>query len=259
MISPLLEVRGLKRHFGAGASLLRHFRRRDEAVIRAVDGVDLDIAPGETLALVGESGSGKSTLARCVVGLLVPSEGSVTFRGRRIQMIFQNPYASLNPRWRIFDIVAEPLRAYRLADTTNLDGRVDQLLRRVGLSIADAHRYPHQFSGGQRQRISIARALAGEPDLLVCDEPTSSLDVSIQAQILNLLKDVQRDLKITYLFVSHNLAVVYQMADRVAVMQEGKIVETAATELLFSSPQHPYTQMLLDAAPKLDAVSAENA
>jgi peptide/nickel transport system ATP-binding protein len=169
MVSPLLEVRGLKRHFGAGASLFNLLQRRDEALIRAVDGVDLDIAPGETLALVGESGSGKSTLARCIVGLLVPSEGSVTFHGRRIQMIFQNPYASLNPRWRIFDIVAEPLRAYRLADRTNLHGRVDQLLQRVGLSIADAHRYPHQFSGGQRQRISIARALAGEPDLLVCD------------------------------------------------------------------------------------------
>ncbi len=180
--------------------------------------------------------------------------GTTAFHGRRMQMIFQNPYASLNPRWRIFDIVAEPLRSYRLAGGADLERRVNALLEMVGLSIADARKYPHQFSGGQRQRISIARALAGEPDLLVCDEPTSSLDVSVQAQILNLLKDVQRDLKLSYLFISHNLPVVYQMADRVAVMVGGKIVETAATDLLFSAPQHSYTRMLLDAAPKLDDV-----
>jgi peptide/nickel transport system ATP-binding protein len=249
---PLLDVRGLTRHFDAGSSVLGQLFGRKKAVIRAVDGVDFQIAPGETFALVGESGSGKSTLARCVVGLLPPTSGSVAFFGRRLQMIFQNPYASLNPRWRIFDIVAEPLRAYKLADGAGMERRVSGLLERVGLSVVDSRKYPRQFSGGQRQRISIARALAGEPDLLVCDEPTSSLDVSVQAQILNLLKDVQRDLKLSYLFISHNLPVVSQMADRVAVMHLGKIVETGATDRLFSEPQYPYSRTLLDAVPKLD-------
>jgi peptide/nickel transport system ATP-binding protein len=251
-LGPLLDVCGLSRHFDAGSSLLGQLWGQERAIIRAVDGVDFQIASGETFALVGESGSGKSTLARCVVGLLPPTSGSVVFSGRRLQMVFQNPYASLNPRWRIFDIVAEPLRAYRLADGAGVARRVSELLERVGLSAVDARKYPHQFSGGQRQRISIARALAGEPDLLVCDEPTSSLDVSVQAQILNLLKDVQRDFKLSYLFISHNLPVVYQMADRVAVMHLGKIVETAATDRLFSAPEHSYTRTLLDAVPKLD-------
>ena len=252
LTSPLIEVRGLTRYFNAHASAFGSLLGRHNAVVRAVEGVDFQIARGETFALVGESGCGKSTLARCVVGLLAPTAGSVTFSGRRIQMIFQNPYASLNPRWRIFDIIAEPVRAYRLVDAANIERRVKELLEMVGLSIADARRYPHQFSGGQRQRISIARALAGEPDLLVCDEPTSSLDVSVQAQILNLLKDVQRKLKLSCLFISHNLPVVYQMADHVGVMYLGKIVEMAATDRLFAAPQHPYTRMLLAAVPQLD-------
>lgn len=252
MSSPLIEVRGLTRHFNAHASAFSSLLGRHNAVVRAVEGVDFQIARGETFALVGESGCGKSTLARCVVRLLAPTAGSVAFSGRRLQMIFQNPYASLNPRWRIFDIIAEPVRAYRLVDPVNIERRVKELLEMVGLSVADARKYPHQFSGGQRQRISIARALAGEPDLLVCDEPTSSLDVSVQAQILNLLKDVQRELKLSYLFISHNLPVVYQMADHVGVMYLGKIVEMAATDRLFAAPQHPYTRMLLAAVPQLD-------
>jgi peptide/nickel transport system ATP-binding protein len=253
MSRPLIEVRGLTRHFDAGASAVASLLGRRIAVVRAVEGVDFQIARGETFALVGESGCGKSTLARCVVGLLAPTAGSIAFSGRRVQMIFQNPYASLNPRWRIFDIIAEPVRAYRLVDAANIDRRVKELLEMVGLSVADARKYPHQFSGGQRQRISIARALAGEPDLLVCDEPTSSLDVSMQAQILNLLKDVQRELKLSYLFISHNLPVVYQMADHVGVMYLGKIVEMATTDRLFAAPQHPYTRMLLAAVPQLDS------
>jgi peptide/nickel transport system ATP-binding protein len=254
MSSPLIEVRGLVRQFDAGQSSLRNLWSRERAIVRAVEGVDFQIARGETFALVGESGCGKSTLARCVVGLLAPTAGSVAFSGRRVQMIFQNPYASLNPRWRISDIIAEPARAYRLVDAVNVERRVKELLEMVGLSVADARKYPHQFSGGQRQRISVARALAGEPDLLVCDEPTSSLDVSVQAQILNLLKDVQRELKLSYLFISHNLPVVYQMADHIGVMYLGKIVEMAATDRLFTAPQHPYTRMLLAAAPQLDGV-----
>jgi peptide/nickel transport system ATP-binding protein len=252
MPSPIIEVRGLSRHYTPSRSALVRLWRGDRDVIRAVDGVDFEISRSETFALVGESGSGKSTLARCVIGLLPPTSGSVAFFGRRAQMVFQNPYASLNPRWRIADIIAEPLRAYRLAQGATLQHRVNDLLERVGLSSADARKYPHQFSGGQRQRISIARALAGEPDLLVCDEPTSSLDVSVQAQILNLLKDVQHEFELSMLFISHNLPVVYQMADRVAVMHLGKIVETATTDRLFSAPQHPYTRKLLEAIPALD-------
>jgi peptide/nickel transport system ATP-binding protein len=254
MSSPLIEVHNLVRHFNAERFALRNFWSRERTIVRAVEGVDFQIARGETFALVGESGCGKTTLARCIVGLLAPTAGSVAFSGRRVQMIFQNPYASLNPRWRIFDIIAEPARAYRLVDAVNVERRVKELLEMVGLSVADARKYPHQFSGGQRQRISIARALAGEPDLLVCDEPTSSLDVSVQAQILNLLKDVQRELKLSYLFISHNLPVIYQMADHVGVMYLGKIVETAATDRLFAAPQHPYTRMLLAAVPQLDGV-----
>ena len=252
MSSPLVEVRGLVRHFNTGRSALHNLWCRETAVVRAVEGVNFQIARGETFALVGESGCGKSTLARCVVGLLAPTAGSVAFYGRRVQMIFQNPYASLNPRWRIFDIIAEPARAYRLVDSTTVERRVNGLLEMVGLNVADSRKYPHQFSGGQRQRISIARALAGEPDLLVCDEPTSSLDVSVQAQILNLLKDVQRELKLSYLFISHNLPVVYQMSDHVGVMYLGKIVESARTDRLFATPRHPYTRMLLAAVPQLD-------
>jgi peptide/nickel transport system ATP-binding protein len=207
--------------------------------------VSFSVEPGETLALVGESGSGKSTVARLIVGLYTPTEGAVAFSGRRMQMIFQDPYASLNPRWRVRDIVAEPIRAL------HTKSRVDELLVQVGLSPDDGEKYPHEFSGGQRQRISIARALAGEPDFLVCDEPTSALDVSVQAQILNLMSDLQSRLRLTYLFISHNLAVVSQVADRVGVMYFGRIVELAPAAQIFTRPRHPYTRMLLDAVPDL--------
>ena len=206
---------------------------------------------GETLALVGESGCGKSTVARLIVGLYAPTEGRVEYGGRRMQMIFQDPYASLNPRWRVRDIVAEPIRVLKLGEEKDVKEKVAVLLRQVGLSADDGDKYPHEFSGGQRQRISIARALAGEPDLLVCDEPTSALDVSVQAQILNLMRDLQARLGLTYVFISHNLAVVSEVADRVGVMYLGRLVELAPAAQLFRQPRHPYTRMLLDAVPDL--------
>ncbi|HYX63678.1 MAG TPA: ABC transporter ATP-binding protein, partial [Burkholderiales bacterium] len=243
---PLLTVDRVSRDFDVSAPWLeRALGREPRRVLRAVDRVSFAIEAGETLALVGESGCGKSTLARLIVGLHAPSEGRVAFRGRRLQMIFQDPYASLNPRWRVRDIVAEPIRVLGTAQ------RVDELLAQVGLAPDDAEKYPHEFSGGQRQRISIARALAGEPDFLVCDEPTSALDVSVQAQILNLMSDLQARLRLTYLFISHNLAVVSQVADRVGVMYLGRIVELAPAREIFQRPRHPYTRMLLDAVPDL--------
>jgi peptide/nickel transport system ATP-binding protein len=225
--------------------LNRVLEREPRRILRAVDSVSFAVEPGETLALVGESGSGKSTIARLIVGLYAPTEGRVQFSGRRMQMIFQDPYASLNPRWRVRDIVAEPIRVL------HTKRRVEELLVQVGLSADDGEKYPHEFSGGQRQRISIARALAGEPDFLVCDEPTSALDVSVQAQILNLMTDLQSRLGLTYLFISHNLAVVSQVADRVGVMYCGRVVELARAADLFTRPRHPYTRMLLDAVPDL--------
>ena len=240
-MTALLQVEGLARHFVVQRSVLG----RPLASVKAVDGVSFTVAAGETLALVGESGCGKSTVARLIVGLYPPSEGRVAFHGRRLQMIFQDPYASLNPRWRVKDIIEEPIRF--LEKNTP----VEDLLRQVGLAAEDGEKYPHEFSGGQRQRISIARALAGEPDLLVCDEPTSALDVSVQAQILNLMADLQQRLGLTYVFISHNLAVVSQVADRVAVMYLGRIVEMAPARELFRRPRHPYTRMLLDAVPDL--------
>ncbi len=243
---PLLELDAVSRDFEVSRPWLnRLIEREPRRRLRAVDGVSFRVEPGETLALVGESGCGKSTVARLIVGLYPPSEGRVAFHGRRMQMIFQDPYASLNPRWRVKDIIAEPIRF--LKRTTP----IDELLRQVGLSAEDGDKYPHEFSGGQRQRISIARALAGEPDLLVCDEPTSALDVSVQAQILNLMADLQHRLRLTYVFISHNLAVVSQVADRVAVMYLGRIVEMAPARELFRRPRHPYTRMLLDAVPDL--------
>ncbi len=190
-------------------------------------------------------------MARLIVGLYAPSEGRVEFHGRRRQMIFQDPYASLNPRWRVRDIVAEPMRVLNLHKNESVEDRIAELLAQVGLSASDSAKYPHEFSGGQRQRISIARALSGEPDLLVCDEPTSALDVSVQAQILNLMTDLQRRLGLTYVFISHNLAVVSQVAERVGVMYLGRLVELAAAGELFARPRHPYTRMLLDAVPDL--------
>jgi peptide/nickel transport system ATP-binding protein len=219
--------------------------REPRRILRAVDRISFEISKGETLALVGESGCGKSTVARLIAGLYTPTEGRIEFRGRRLQMIFQDPYASLNPRWRVRNIIAEPMQFL------NEKKPVEDFLLQVGLSPDDAERYPHEFSGGQRQRISIARALAGEPDLLICDEPTSALDVSVQAQILNLMAELQQRLGLTYLFISHNLAVVSLVADRVGVMYLGRIVELADAAELFSRPRHPYTRMLLDAVPGL--------
>ncbi|MFN7191395.1 MAG: ABC transporter ATP-binding protein, partial [Rhodospirillales bacterium] len=249
--------------------LNRLLEKLPRQTLRAVDGVDFTIAKGETLSFVGESGCGKSTLARLVVGLYPPSRGRMMFDGtdmsklgssadaarvrKRFQMIFQDPYASLNPRWRVGKIIAEPIVVHGLmSDPVQIKKRVDELLRQVGLSPADQEKFPHEFSGGQRQRISIARALSSNPEFLVCDEPTSALDVSVQAQILNLMKDLQRELGLTYLFISHNLAVVYYISDRVGVMYLGKLVEIADVKTLFSRPVHPYTRMLLDAIPDLE-------
>src|SRR5688572_6786261 len=246
----LLELNAVSRDFDVSRPWLnRVIEREPRRLLRAVDGVSFEVRAGETLALVGESGCGKSTVARLIVGLYPPSQGSIAYRGRRMQMIFQDPYASLNPRWRVKDIVAEPIRFLR--KNIPVKEQVGNLLLQVGLSPEDGDKYPHEFSGGQRQRISIARALAGEPDLLVCDEPTSALDVSVQAQILNLMAELQSRLGLTYLFISHNLAVVSQVADRVGVMYLGRIVELAPVEQIFRAPRHPYTRMLLDAVPDL--------
>jgi peptide/nickel transport system ATP-binding protein len=242
----LLKLESVSRDFDVSRPWLnRVLEGEPRRLLRAVDRVSFEVTKGETLALVGESGCGKSTVARLIVGLHKPSEGRVEFHGRRMQMIFQDPYASLNPRWRVRKIVEEPMKVLATKKS------VGELLRQVGLSVDDAERYPHEFSGGQRQRISIARALAGEPDLLICDEPTSALDVSVQAQILNLMADLQERLGLTYVFISHNLAVVSLVADRVGVMYFGRLVELASSAELFTRPRHPYTRMLLDAVPDL--------
>ena len=249
---PLLEVDAVGRDFDVSAPWLnRVLEGEPRRVLRAVDAVSFEVERGETLGLVGESGCGKSTVARLIVGLYGPSRGRIAFGGRRMQMIFQDPYASLNPRWRVRDIVAEPIRFLRLKPQAEVRGAVERVLEQVGLSARDAEKYPHEFSGGQRQRISIARALAGEPDLLVCDEPTSALDVSVQAQILNLMRELQARLGLTYIFISHNLAVVSQMADRLGVMYLGRLVELGRATEVFARPRHPYTRMLLDAVPDL--------
>jgi peptide/nickel transport system ATP-binding protein len=266
----ILATSDLARYFDVSRPWLnRVIEKQPRQILKAVDGISFEIKRGETLSLVGESGCGKSTVARLVVGLYTPSRGKIVFEGtdlaslrsraelapvrRRFQMIFQDPYASLNPRWRVADIVAEPIRAHRImSDSTAIRKRVDELLRQVGLAPADGEKFPHEFSGGQRQRVSIARALSSNPDFLVCDEPTSALDVSVQAQILNLMKDLQRQLDLTYLFISHNLAVVYHISDRVGVMYLGRLVELTPARALFERPQHPYTRMLLDAIPDLD-------
>ena len=251
----ILEAVALERRFDVSAPWLnRVIERKPRQTLRAVDGVDFQIRRGQTLAIVGESGCGKSTIAKLVTGLYAPSGGAIRFHGDpdRMQMIFQDPYASLNPRWRVGRIIAEPLRTLRPETLdTDVEARVRELLQTVGLSPSDASKYPHAFSGGQRQRISIARALAGDPEFLVCDEPTSALDVSVQAQVLNLMKRLQKEFCLTYLFISHDLSVVRHMADEIAVMYLGRIVEIQPKADLFQRPLHPYTRMLLDTIPDL--------
>ncbi|WP_366656235.1 oligopeptide/dipeptide ABC transporter ATP-binding protein [Fodinicurvata sp. EGI_FJ10296] len=271
----LVELVDVTRHYDVSRPWLnRVLERTGRRILRAVDGVSFSIRRGETFALVGESGCGKSTVARMVVGLEPPTDGRLTFDGvdigglgyradaaavrRRFQIVFQDPYASLNPLWRVGAIIAEPIRAFGLAgEGRSMDHRVADLLTGVGLRAGDANRYPHEFSGGQRQRISIARALAGEPEFLVCDEPTSALDVSVQAQILNLMKDLQDQRSLTYLFISHDMAVVRHMSDRVGVMYLGQLCEIAPTRTLFHIPRHPYTRMLIDTIPDLEMTGRE--
>ncbi len=271
-MTTLVKVNDIAMTFDVSPSLLtRVIERQPKLFLHAVDGVSFEIEKGKTLALVGESGCGKSTVAKLMVGLYQPTRGNMTFDGmdahaiyksnknsedlklrQRIQMIFQDPYASLNPRWIVEDIVGEPLKEHGIiTDAAELKAKVGELLKSVGLSPLDMPKYPHQFSGGQRQRISIARALATNPEFLVCDEPTSALDVSVQAQVLNIMKDLQKQRRLTYLFISHNLAVVRHVSDSVGVMYLGRLVELADKQALFSTPRHPYTRMLLDAIPKM--------
>jgi len=268
-VDPVLSVRRLCKRFpvyGGG------FRRKIVGEIKAVDDVSFDLVPGEALGLVGESGSGKTTTARCILRAMAPTSGEVRFRlpdGRAVdlarlaerelkvvrqhaQMVFQDPYSSLNPRMTVREIVGEPLVIHGLATGAALDDRVAEMLRRVGLQPEHRERYPHAFSGGQRQRIGIARALIMRPSLIVCDEATSALDMAVQAQVLDLLKELQREFQLTYLFVAHNLDVVRNFCDRVAVMRKGRIVELASAKEIFAAPQHPYTKILLSAVPSPD-------
>ena len=258
--APILEVDNLRKHFRVGS----RFSRQGVRLVRAVDGVSLVVNKGETLGLVGESGCGKSTLARCLVRLHQVSSGSLRFLGQditfsserqlrrlrpRLQMVFQDPYTSLNPRRRIGDLISDPLRVHTDLDATRLRLRVIELMELVGLNADQLERFPHEFSGGQRQRIGIARALALSPDLVIADEPVSALDVSIQAQIINLLADLQERLSLTYVFIAHDLSVVRQVSSRTAVMYLGRIVEVGDTTRLYSEPAHPYTEALLSAVP----------
>lgn len=265
---PLIEIRDLKKHYPIRRGLLK----RTVGQVRAVDGVSFSIQPGETVGLVGESGCGKTTTGRCLIRLVEPTSGEILFRDgdrdalpvvqldaaqlklyrRQVQIIFQDPYSSLDPRMSVFDIVSEPLRIHNVYSGSELEDRVVNLLKAVGLQSHHMRRYPHAFSGGQRQRIGIARALALEPQMVVCDEPVSALDVSIQAQVLNLLTNLQQQFGLTYLFISHDLSVVQHISNRVAVMYVGKIVEVAATQELFQHPLHPYTEALISAVPKPD-------
>ena len=270
--APMLELRGITRRFEKKLDFAGRIAQRlgapvREEVVHAVDGVNLTVRKGEVVGLVGESGCGKSTLGRMVAGILPPTEGTILRDGRdikaltgaearqmklRTQMIFQDPYASLNPRMRVLDIVGEAPRVHGLLDGAAFDDYVDEQMRRAGLDPGFKRRYPHQFSGGQRQRIGIARALAVKPDFIVCDEAVAALDVSIQAQILNLFMRLRRELDLTYLFISHDLGVVEHLSDRVVIMYLGRVVEEADTETVFRRPNHPYTRSLLDSVPRIE-------
>jgi len=256
--SPLLVLNDVRTYYSSKNGLLN----RNKTEIKAVDGISIELYAGETLGLVGESGSGKSTLGRTIVGLEPLTGGSLFYNGkpldysknrttlsREIQIVFQDPYSSLNPRHTVRDILAEPLLVHHIVAKREVEHEIDRLLELVGLPKTSKERYPHEFSGGQRQRISIARALAMRPRLIVCDEPVSALDVSIQAQVMNLFKELQRELGLTYLFIAHGLGAVKYISDRIAVMYKGKIVEIGSTQQIFRQPQHPYTKALLDAYP----------
>lgn len=258
--TPVLEVQDLKKHYPIRKGILR----RTTGHVYAVDGVDFSIGPGETLGLVGESGCGKTTVGRTVMRLIEPTAGTIRLKGkditrlpkeemrpyrREMQIIFQDPYSSLNPRMTVGEIVGEPLLVHGLANRKEREERVAALFERVGLRPAQMRNYPHEFSGGQRQRIGIARALALDPSLIIGDEPVSALDVSIQAQVINLLMDLQEEKKLSYLFIAHDLAVVEHISNRIAVMYLGRIVEFADTQTIFTNPQHPYTEALLSAVP----------
>lgn len=265
MNAPLVQVRDAARWFDVSAPWLeRVLARKPRQMLRAVDGVSFEIARGETLALVGESGCGKSTVARMLVGLYGLTRGAIQFDGQplsalatpqgkqlrsRLQMIFQDPYASLNPRWRVGRIIAEPLLTHASLAPAQRQERVGELLRQVGLDPADQHRYPHQFSGGQRQRLCIARALVMDPEVLVADEAVSALDVSVQAQVLELIEQVRERTGVSVLFITHDLRVAAQVCDTIAVMQHGKVVETGAAQTVLTRPGHAYTRALIDAAP----------
>jgi oligopeptide transport system ATP-binding protein len=264
MTTPLLQLEGVTKHYPIRKGIIL---QKQIGSVRAVDGIDLTLMPGETLAVVGESGCGKSTTARLAMRLIEPTSGTIRYDGedvtraskaglrklrREVQIVFQDPYASLNPRMTIEELIAEPMLVNHVGDAASRRARVRELLRLVDLAPHHATSYPHEFSGGQRQRIGIARALSVSPRLIVCDEPVSALDVSIQAQIVNLLKDLQRDFGLSYLFISHGLAVVKHTADRVAVMYLGEVVEIADKASLYANPRHPYTQALLAAAPEPD-------
>ena len=261
---PILQVRNLKKHFPIRKGAIF---AKEVGAVKAVDDVSFDLWPGETLGVVGESGCGKSTTGRAILQLHKPTSGSVTFQGRELttmgaqdmravrrdlQIVFQDPYASLNPRMTVGNIIAEPLVIHKIGTKQSRTARVKELLDIVGLNPAFTNRYPHEFSGGQRQRIGIARALALQPKLIICDEPVSALDVSIQAQVMNLLEDLQNEFDLTYMFIAHDLAVVKHVSDRVAVMYLGKIVEIAEADKLYEDPQHPYTQALLSSIPVAD-------
>jgi oligopeptide/dipeptide ABC transporter ATP-binding protein len=262
----LMEIKHLKKYFPVNQGIMSRLKREDRPVVKAVDDVNFSIYSGETLALVGESGCGKSTTGRSLLRLIEPTEGSVLFEGkdvlklsgeelkqtrRDMQIVFQDPYASLHPRMTVREIISEPLYIHNIGTKAEREKRVEFLMDKVGLSQKVKNRFPHEFSGGQRQRIGIAKALALNPKLVICDEPVSALDVSVQAQVINLFKDLQKEFSLTYLFISHDLSVINHISDRVGVMYLGKLVEIAETSELFDRPAHPYTQALLSARPMI--------